>query len=62
MKEEYAKYIPTVDINSNADEQLILSKRFSMDMICNAWGVNLVNLCKCTDLKLLMGESEMMPV
>ena len=56
MTEEYAKYIPTVDINSNADEQLILSERFSMDMICNASEVNLLDLCKSTDLKIVNGR------
>lgn len=46
MTEEYAKYIPTIDINTNADEQLILSERVLMDMICNASGVNLLDLVK----------------
>lgn len=56
LNDLYAKYIPTINSNFEVDYQILLSERSSMDMISNASGTRLLELCNSTNLRILNGR------
>ena len=51
----FEKYIPFID-NSNDEEIISINNRSSLDKICNASGVKLLDICKSTDIRIVNGR------
>ena len=54
--ERYSNFVSTVDNMNEAEQGVYREQRVSMDNICNASGVKLIDLCQGSDLRIVNGR------
>ena len=52
----FENFIPTIDCNDLESEYAELKPRESRDKVCNSSGVELLDICKSTDLRIANGR------